>query len=77
VAGTSQLRFGSFAAYAWPGGLLWVSTFLTLGYYLGENWQRVFETIHHYILYFSIAVLAIAAGYYWFARRKREAVKMN
>src|SRR5580658_3341692 len=60
VAGTSQLRFGSFAAYAWPGGLLWVTTFLTLGYYLGENWQRVFETIHHYILYFSIVVLAIA-----------------
>jgi membrane protein DedA with SNARE-associated domain len=70
VAGTSKLRFVSFAAYAWTGGLLWATTFLTLGYYLGENWQRVFETIHHYILYFSIAVILAAAGYFWFTRRK-------
>jgi membrane protein DedA with SNARE-associated domain len=73
VAGTSQLGFVSFAKYAWPGGLLWVTTFLTLGYYLGENWQRVFETIHHYILYFSIAVILAAAAYYWFARRRQPA----
>ena len=70
VAGTSKLRFVSFAAYAWTGGLLWVTTFLTLGYYLGENWQRVFETIHHYILYFSIAVIVAAAGYYLLKRRQ-------
>jgi membrane protein DedA with SNARE-associated domain len=77
VAGTSKLRFVSFAAYAWTGGLLWVTTFLTLGYYLGENWQRVFETIHHYILYFSIAVIVGAALYYWVVRRKGAASGMS
>jgi membrane protein DedA with SNARE-associated domain len=70
VAGTSQLPFRYFAAYAWSGGLLWVTTFLTLGYFLGENWQRVFETIHHYLLYFSIGVLALALCYYLLKRRK-------
>ncbi len=72
VAGTSQLRFVSFAAYAWTGGLLWVTTFLTLGYYLGENWQRVFETIHHYIVYVSIVVIAAGLCYYLLTRRKND-----
>src|ERR1700722_17365471 len=35
VAGMSKLRFPSFMAYAWSGGALWVTTFLTLGYFLG------------------------------------------
>jgi membrane protein DedA with SNARE-associated domain len=72
VAGTSQLPFRYFAAYAWSGGLLWVTTFLTLGYFLGENWQRVFETIHHYLLYVSIGVLVLALCYYLLKRRNRN-----
>ena len=27
VAGTSKLKFTHFMAYAWTGGLLWISTF--------------------------------------------------
>ena len=77
VAGTTQLPFRYFAAYAWSGGLLWVTTFLTLGYYLGENWQRVFETIHHYLLYFSIGLLALAGGYFWFARSRGGAGRIE
>src|SRR6185295_8603588 len=41
VAGVSRISIFSFMAYAWTGGLLWVSTFLTLGYYLGENWRGI------------------------------------
>jgi len=70
VAGTSGLGFPSFAAYAWTGGLLWVSTFLTLGYYLGENWKHIADAIHHYVIYVSLALLAAAAVYY-VLRRKR------
>ena len=32
-----------------------MTTFLTLGYYLGENWKQIAEAIHHYLLYVSIA----------------------
>jgi membrane protein DedA with SNARE-associated domain len=72
VAGTSKLPFHQFMAYAWSGGLVWATTFLTLGYFLGENWKQIFELIHHYLLYFSIAVLAIVAAYYFFRRRKQR-----
>jgi membrane protein DedA with SNARE-associated domain len=79
VAGTSKLRFVSFMAYAWTGGLLWVTTFLTLGYFLGENWERIFETIHHGLLYGSIGAIAVFACYYLVIsiqkRRKRDGTK--
>lgn len=70
VAGTSGLSFVSFATYAWTGGLLWVTTFLTIGYFIGENWKRIGESIHQYILYGSIVVVVAAAGY-WLWTRKR------
>ena len=72
VAGASKLKFTHFIAYAWSGGLLWVTTFVTLGYYLGENWKQIAELIHHYILYFSLAVLAAGLGYYLIRRRRQN-----
>jgi membrane protein DedA with SNARE-associated domain len=71
IAGTSKLKYTHFIAFAWSGGLLWVSTFLTLGYFLGENWERLFETIHHYLLSVSIAVLILAAAYAYIRYRKK------
>jgi membrane protein DedA with SNARE-associated domain len=70
VAGISKLRFPVFAAYAWSGGILWVTTFLALGYVLGDRWEQIFEVIHHYLLYASIAVLAAAGLWYYLRYRK-------
>lgn len=69
AAGMSKLKFAHFIAYAWTGGLLWATTFLTLGYFLGENWKKIAELIHHYLLYVSIGVLLAALGYYLWARK--------
>jgi membrane protein DedA with SNARE-associated domain len=68
VAGTSGLSFPGFAKFAWPGGLLWVSTFLALGYYIGEDWERIAEKVHQYLLYGSIVLLAGVLGYYLWRR---------
>jgi membrane protein DedA with SNARE-associated domain len=59
VAGTSGLEFRGFASYAWPGGLLWVSTFLTLGYMIGERWKEAAELAHRWAR--GAAVVAVAA----------------
>lgn len=69
VAGTSRLSFPSFMAYAWTGGLLWVTTFLTVGYYLGENWRRIAEVIHQYMTEVSIVLIVVALAYYWWRKR--------
>jgi membrane protein DedA with SNARE-associated domain len=72
VAGTSQLSFPAFMTYAWSGGLLWVSTFLTLGYFLGENWRRIAELIHQYVLYVSLALFAAMVVYYLLRGRTKR-----
>ena len=76
VAGTSKLEFRSFAAYAWPGGLLWVLTFVSAGYFLGEQWQRVFETIDRNLRVVTgigaILLLGYLAYRRWVSRRSRK-----
>ncbi len=72
VAGTSKLKYTHFIAFAWSGGTVWVATFLTLGYFLGESWQRIAETIHQYVLYVSIALLLAALAYYLIRRRSHQ-----
>ncbi len=70
VAGTSRLEFRSFAAYAWTGGLLWVSTFLTLGYVIGERWREAAELVHRWAGIAAV-VVALAVGVYLLIRWRR------
>ena len=74
VAGTSSLEYRSFAAYAYSGALVWVSTFLGLGYYFGEHWREVSEMAHRHLLWISLVVLAGALGYWLYWRRTRKPV---
>ena len=69
VAGMSKLEFPSFMAYAWSGGVLWVSTFLLLGYFVGEQWRHIAEEAHTYIAYGSVVLIA-GAGIYLLLRRR-------
>ena len=41
AAGISELEPPHFALYAYSGALIWVSTFIGLGYFLGERWKAV------------------------------------
>jgi len=71
VAGMSEVRFRTFALYAYPGALLWVSTFLGLGAYLGDNWRGVLALIHRSLLGLLIAG-AIAAAVFLLFRWWRQ-----
>jgi membrane protein DedA with SNARE-associated domain len=44
MAGSSSLEYGTFAKYAYPGGVLWCGVFLGLGYYAGDRWPEVAHT---------------------------------
>ena len=74
VAGTSDLEFREFAIYAWSGALLWVCTFVSIGYFLGDQWQRVFETIDHNIRIVTLAALGVLVLYlaykFWKSRQR-------
>jgi membrane protein DedA with SNARE-associated domain len=77
VAGMSKLEYPTFIAYAWTGGALWVTTFLTLGYVLGENWLQVAELIHRDVGYASVGIMAVAAVWFvvWYAWKEKKSTK--
>jgi len=59
VAGASQLRLSVFAFFAYFGALIWTSAFVGLGYCLGENWQRLLNTMHEHIVLAALSCLGI------------------
>jgi membrane protein DedA with SNARE-associated domain len=69
VAGMSRLEYRTFAAFAYPGAAVWVGSFLTLGYFLGENWQTTFARLHHYLVAITI-VVGVSVGAVWWLRKK-------
>jgi membrane protein DedA with SNARE-associated domain len=44
-AGISTLEFRDFAIFAYSGALIWVTTFLSVGYFFGNHWLSFFETL--------------------------------
>ncbi|MEO7650002.1 MAG: DedA family protein [Bryobacteraceae bacterium] len=72
IAGATELEFPVFALFAYSGALLWVSSFLTLGYFVGDSWANVSEQAHTYLLYGCAglaAILAIGLAVRYFRRR--------
>lgn len=73
VAGTSGLRWPAFALFAYGGAAVWVTTFLTIGYFVGEKWEVMAEQLHHNLMWISVVVLGVVGGYlvyrWWSGRR--------
>jgi membrane protein DedA with SNARE-associated domain len=63
VAGMSGLEFRVFARFAYPGAALWVATFLTIGYFVGDHWQAAMAVVHRYSLVVAAAVLLAALAW--------------
>lgn len=72
VAGASELEARWFALFAYPGAILWSATFLSLGYFLGEQWHRVSGEFHGYFVIGGAVLLAVAAVAYVVWKRGRR-----
>jgi len=73
VAGVSELSFANFALFAYTGAFCWAATFITLGYFLGEEWNRVIDSLHETKLLLigaAIAAVLAYAGFHIFRRRR-------
>jgi len=73
AAGISGLEGRTFALFAYAGACLWVSAFLSLGYFLGERWEAVEQDIHHYLLLATLAAAMVLAA--WLVWRKLRGAK--
>lgn len=79
VAGLSELEFAVFARYAWSGAVLWVTTFLTIGYLVGDNWRSAIVFVHRYT-WAAAGVLmagAVVAWWLWRARERRPQERLD
>jgi membrane protein DedA with SNARE-associated domain len=63
AAGIAEVAPHQFALFAYTGTVLWVSTFLSLGYLLGERWEAVEKNIHYYLVWVAVGIVVLAAGY--------------
>jgi membrane protein DedA with SNARE-associated domain len=71
VAGMSGLRWIRFTVFAYLGAALWVGTFLTLGYVMGERWEHTTEVFHRYML-IATGVAALILLIFWLLRYTKK-----
>ena len=73
VAGASELSFSNFALFAYTGAFAWAAVFITLGYVLGEEWNRVLQSIDK-TKFLTIALAAVVVlGWLVFGYLRRRA----
>lgn len=74
VAGASGLPGGTFVLFAYSGAVLWVACFLSVGYLVGEERQRIVLAWHRYLSVGLVASVVLATGVViWIRRRPRDA----
>jgi membrane protein DedA with SNARE-associated domain len=63
AAGSGCLDYPRFAAYAYSGGVLWCTVFLSLGYFAGDRWPEVAHAARSHLSRAALIVAAVGAAY--------------
>ena len=71
AAGMSKLNFRTFAIWAWPGGIIWVICFISIGYFLGDQWEHFGHLLDRGLLIAAV-VVGIVALIVWLLRRRKS-----
>jgi membrane protein DedA with SNARE-associated domain len=72
TAGMSKVRLKTFALYAYPGGLAWVASFVSIGYFLGAEWELMRHRFNRGAVFAAAAVAMIGCIGWWLRRRKAQ-----
>jgi membrane protein DedA with SNARE-associated domain len=72
IAGATELGFSHFALFAYTGAFCWAAVFITLGYFLGEEWNRVLQSLHETKMLIVAAVIGVIAAYFVFGYLRRR-----
>ncbi|HVW84911.1 MAG TPA: DedA family protein [Bryobacteraceae bacterium] len=70
AAGMSGVRLKTFALYAYPGGFAWVASFISIGYFLGAEWEQIRHRFDRGAMIAAAIVAAIAIGAWLLSRRR-------
>lgn len=69
-AGISKWSYTRFAFYAFPGAIIWTTFFVSIGAFLGENWQTFLSMLEQY-LWIAVVISVVVATIFWLYRRSR------
>jgi membrane protein DedA with SNARE-associated domain len=69
IAGSTELPYNEFAVFAYPGGVVWVLTFLSIGYFVGDQWPKLEHLIHNGAI--AATIVLAAGGLIWWRWKKR------
>ncbi len=72
TAGMSKLPAYELAMFAYPGALLWVITFVSIGYFIGQQWETIAPLVSRDILYVVAALAVIGLGVWLYRLQKRR-----
>jgi membrane protein DedA with SNARE-associated domain len=63
VAGSSRLPARTFALFAYSGALMWCTTFITLGWYVGARWEAALASVASLQATLAVVLVAVAVAY--------------
>lgn len=64
AAGATSLEYKKFALFAYSGAFIWVSTFLSIGYFLGDYWIAILEKIEYNLTEIVIVVVVLVTLFF-------------
>lgn len=70
TAGTAKVEYPHFALFAYSGALLWVTSFLSIGYYFGDVCFAFLEEIDIKVVAVIGLLFTAAITYYFWQKRK-------
>jgi membrane protein DedA with SNARE-associated domain len=77
-AGIARMPFAKFVTFTFFGSLIWSVILVFSGYFLGNSWERLSETLSDYFTVISVLVLlsiAIVIFYYVYYGKRRNRIK--
>jgi membrane protein DedA with SNARE-associated domain len=77
-AGIARMPFAKFVTFTFFGSLIWSVILVFLGYFLGDSWESLSETLSDYFTVISVLVLlsiAIVIFYYVYYGKRRDRIK--
>ncbi len=72
VAGSSNLPLVIFMPFAYTGALIWSTTFVVLGYGLGETWAQTSASVHRVLVVVGGLVFVVLIGLFVVRMRKNQ-----
>ena len=74
AAGMSKVKVRTLALYAYPGGFVWVVSFISIGYFLGAEWEQVRRRFDCGALIVAGVVAGIGLVGWWIRRRRAPVI---